>query len=49
MLFGLTNVLATCQVLVNNILQEFLDRTVIAYLDDMLIYSKIKEEHVKHI
>jgi len=47
--FGLINVLATCQALVNNILREFLDRTVIAYLDNMLIYSKTKEEHVKHV
>jgi len=47
--FGLTNAPATCQALVNNILREFLDRTVIAYLDDMLIYSETKEEHVKHV
>jgi len=49
MLFGLTNAPATCQALVNNILREFLDRTVIAYLDDMLIYSETKDEHVKHV
>jgi len=49
MLFGLTNAPVTCQALVNNILQEFLDRTVITYLDDMLIYSETKEEYVKHV
>ncbi len=47
--FGLTNAPATCQALINNLLREFLDRMVIAYLDDMLIYSKTKEEYVKHI
>ena len=38
--FGLTNAPATFQTLINNVLQEHLDRTVIVYLDDILIYSK---------
>jgi hypothetical protein len=49
MLFGLTNALATCQALINNVLREHLDIFVIAYLDDILIYSKNKEEHIEHV
>ena len=41
MLFGLTNILASYQSLVNDILREDLDKAVIAYLDDILIYFKI--------
>jgi hypothetical protein len=37
--FGLTNALATYQELINNVLREHLDIFVIAYLDDILIYS----------
>jgi transposase InsO family protein len=47
--FGLTNAPAVCQELVNNVLGECLDRYAIAYLDDILIYSKNEEEHVKHV
>jgi hypothetical protein len=49
MLFGLTNALATCQALVNDVLREHLDIFVIAYLDDILIYSQNKKEHKEHI
>jgi len=37
--FGLTNAPATCQELVNDTLKKLLDKTVIAYLDDILIYT----------
>lgn len=47
--FGLTNAPATCQALINNTLREYLDRFVVAYLDDILIYSKTEEEHRKHV
>ena len=44
--FGLTNVLATFQQLINQVLHYKLDYTVIAYLDNILIYMKgTKEEH----
>ena len=46
MLFGLTNALATYQVLINNVLRHHLDKTVVAYLDDILVYSEDEEEHV---
>ena len=47
--FGLTNAPATCQALINNVIRAHLDRTAIAYLDDILIYSENKEEHVSHV
>ena len=47
--FGLTNAPATCQELVNNALKKYLDIFVIAYLDDILIYSKDETEHVRHV
>jgi hypothetical protein len=47
--FELTNVPATCQVLVNDIFREYFNIFVFAYLDDILIYSKNEEDHVKHV
>jgi Reverse transcriptase (RNA-dependent DNA polymerase) len=49
MLFGLTNASALYQSLINNIFRKYLDDFVIAYLNDILIYSKTKEKHIKHI
>jgi hypothetical protein len=47
--FRLTNAPATCQALINNVLREYLDIFVVAYLDNILVFSRNKEEHVKHI
>ena len=47
--FGLCNGPATCQRLMNEILSPYLDKFVIGYLDDALIYSKTAEEHVEHV
>jgi hypothetical protein len=47
--FGLTNVLAIFQNLMNNIFQKFLDDFIVCYLDDILIFSKNLEEHERHI
>ena len=48
--FGLTNAPATCQMMINDTLREYLDRTVVAYLDDILIYTDGNlEQHVKDV
>ncbi|KFY47335.1 hypothetical protein V494_00038 [Pseudogymnoascus sp. VKM F-4513 (FW-928)] len=47
--FGLTNAPASMQRLMNDALHEYLDIFVIVYLDDILVYSTSKEEHVKHV
>ena len=48
-LFGLTNAPASYQSLVNNILREDLDKKVIAYLNDILIYFKTYRQYRKDI
>jgi hypothetical protein len=47
--FGLTNIPATFQTIINHILREYLDIFVITYLDDILIYSKTLENYKKYI
>ena len=47
--FGLTNVLALCQEIINNALREYLDDFVVAYLDNILIYSRNKEEYKEYV
>ena len=49
MLFDLINTLATFQTFVNNVLRRYLDQFVIVYLNDILIYSKIKKEYVQYV
>ena len=33
----------------NDIFQEYLDKFIVVYLDDILIYSRTKEEHLQHV
>lgn len=47
--FGLTNAPAVFQVLVNDVLRDFLNQFVFVYLDDILIFSKSLEEHQNHV
>src|SRR5436190_487788 len=49
MLFKLTNVSATFQELINHVLYNHLNKFVIAYLDNILIYFKNEENHEKHV
>ena len=49
MSFRLTNAPATFQAFINNILRKYLDIFIIIYLNNILIYSQIKEEHKQYI
>ena len=47
--FGLTNAPAVFQALVNDVLRDMLNKNVFVYLDDILIFSRTKEDHVHHV
>ncbi|KEP45598.1 putative Transposon Tf2-1 polyprotein, partial [Rhizoctonia solani 123E] len=47
--FGLCNAPAAFQHFMNNIFRDILDVYVVIYLDDILIFSNSKEDHVKHV
>ena len=47
--FGLMNAPAMFQRLINNLLYKYLNIFIIAYLNDILIYSKIKSKYIKYI
>jgi hypothetical protein len=49
MSFGLTNALAYFMYLVNKVVMEYLDKFVVVFIDDILIFSKKEEEHEKHL
>jgi hypothetical protein len=46
--FSLTNAPATFQRFIFKVLEEYLDIFVVVYLDDILVFSKTLEDHVKH-
>ncbi|XP_048623629.1 uncharacterized protein LOC125592481 [Brassica napus] len=47
--FRLTNAPAAFMKLMNNVFQEYLDKCVIVFIDDILVYSKSKGEHDWHL
>ncbi|GJV85057.1 putative reverse transcriptase domain-containing protein [Tanacetum coccineum] len=47
--FGLTNAPAVFMDLMNRVCKPYLDKFVIVFIDDILVYSKDKEEHGKHL
>ncbi|GKD85272.1 putative reverse transcriptase domain-containing protein [Tanacetum coccineum] len=47
--FGVTNALAVFMDLMNRVCKPYLDKFVIVFIDDILIYSRNKEEHANHL
>jgi hypothetical protein len=47
--FGLSNAPVVFMCLMNGVFINYLDKFVIVFLDDILIYSKYEEEHEKHL
>nr|GEX28834.1 hypothetical protein [Tanacetum cinerariifolium] len=47
--FGLTNAPAVFMDLMNRVCRPYLDKIVIVFIDDILIYSKTQEKHVEHL
>ena len=49
MSFGLTNAPAAFLDLMNGVFKEFLNKFVIVFISDILIYSQSREEHREHL
>jgi len=47
--FGLTNAPALFMDLMNRVFQPYLDKFVVVFIDDILVYSKSYEEHEQHL
>jgi hypothetical protein len=47
--FGLSNAPVVFMFLMNGIFREYLEKFVIVFLDDILVYSKSEEEHENHL
>jgi hypothetical protein len=49
LLFGLTNAPALFMDLMNRVFQPYLDKFVVVFIDDILVYSNSFEEHEEHL
>ena len=47
--FGLTNAPAAFMGLMNRVFNAYLDKCVVVFIDDILVYSKRREEHQEHL
>ena len=47
--FGLANAPTVLMCLMNNVMHKYLDKFVVVFIDDILNYSKPKEEHEEHL
>jgi hypothetical protein len=49
MSFGLTNALAYFMYLMNKVFMKYLDKFMVVFIDDILIFSMNEEEHDEHL
>jgi hypothetical protein len=49
MSFGLTNEPAYLMYLMNSVFMDYLDKFVVVFIDDILIYSQNEQEHEEHL
>ena len=49
MSFGLTNAPTYFMYLMNKVFMEYLDKFVVVFIDDILVFSKTEEEHEQHL
>ena len=47
--FGLTNAPVAFMSLMNTVFHTYLDKFIIVFVDDILVYSNNEEDHVKHL
>ena len=47
--FGLTNAPTAFMDLMNRVFKPYLDEFVVAFIDDILVYSRSGEEHERHL
>jgi hypothetical protein len=47
--FGLTNAPTYFMYLMNKVFMEYLDKFVVVFIDDILVYSRSEEEHEEHL
>jgi len=47
--FALTNALTFLMDLMNRVFKPYLDKSMVVFIDEILIYSKIREEHATHL
>lgn len=49
MSFGLTNTLVVFIDLMNRVFQDYLDRFLVAFIDDIFMYFRTRQEHAQHL
>jgi hypothetical protein len=49
MSFGLTNASAYFMYLMNSVFMDYLDKFVVVFIDDILVYSQNDQEHEEHL